>query len=148
MSQEFVQGQDVTLNVSRDGKLIAALSSITSFRFAAQTQTVLLQFLGQRSPKIEMNFNGYEFSFGLNHKDPSYFTFVDSAVAVAQHRTPGIEFSIGLTVRYPSGEKVRALLRDVGFDALPFDSTGRLEFATAEIGGKAASAKFLGAGAI
>ena len=79
MSNDHIQGQDVSVRVSQDGKLITSLKAITSFEFGPQTEAVLYQFLGSRTPKPEMTYNGVEFSLEILHRDPYADTlFVES----------------------------------------------------------------------
>lgn len=139
MSQEHIQGQDCEIRVSRDGKILAALTSIVSFELSPQTTKVKLDFLGTRAPKFEQAWDGVDFSFETRQKDSSLWTLLDSIAAVAQHRTPGIEFSIGVTIRYLQGEKVRILLRDIAWDPTTVSAAGRTEPVTGRFGGSAGS---------
>lgn len=146
---EHLQGQDAQVRVSRDGKLLACLRSVQSLEITLETQAQQLDHLGERAPRFEETFNGGSFRMSIRHTDSSYLTLMDSIQARAQHRTPGITFSIGCKLSYPNGSRVNVLIRDIAFDPINFNVAGRAEFVTSDLSGKFGElSKITGAGAL
>lgn len=148
MAAEHLQGQDVQLTIKKDGKVLTTLSAIQSFEISVAVAAQELAFLGERGPRIDMTYGGVSFSFELRHRDSGFHTFVDAVKSTAQHRTPGVRFSIQGSIAYPNGEMAKFLIQDVGFDGLPFSVGGQAEFVTSRISGKAQDMKVFGAAAI
>ena len=132
----FVQGQDVTVNVLKGGGILKCLSNVKSLRVHANVEAVLRNYLGQRAPKTDQTYNGCEFELEVDHEDPSYMTLVDAIVAVAQHRTPDVSFTFGFKIQYPTGQTVRAMMRDVAFDPLGIEFGSRTDPMTSRLSGK------------
>jgi hypothetical protein len=132
----FLQGQDVTIQVLKDGKQLACCTLVTNFRVSFNVESVFRDYLGERAPRTDMTYGGGEFDGELEHQDPSYLTFVQAVQSVAQHRTPGIVFSIGVKVKYPTGQTVRFLLRDVAFSGMQFGFGGRTDAVKSPLSGK------------
>lgn len=146
---EHLQGQDVTVRVTKDGKIIAALTAVQSFELTLGVQSQELSFLGERAPRIEETPAAGTFRMAIRHRDSSYLTLLQAIQARAQHRTPGIVFSISCKLAYPNGERPTVLIRDVGFDNPNLNAPGQAEFATSDLSGKFREiTKITGAGAL
>ena len=133
----WVRGEDEAIQVYKDGKQGACVNNVVSFSVSVDIEAILRDYLGDHAPKPDMIYKGVNFDGEIHHDDPSYLTLVDAVTAIAQHRTPGVTLSIGLKISYPSGQRVRFMIRDIAVDPMNLSFGGRTENLTSKFSGKA-----------
>lgn len=135
--QEHLLGQDTTINVYQDGKVIASLASINTFDLTINTEALAYRFLGESAPKYEMAYNGVEFTAEGNHRNSEFWTLMDSIVTAARHQTPNLFFFISFKVKYPNGQRARMTIGDVAWDPTTVNVAGQQTPVTWRLSGKA-----------
>ena len=121
------------MTIRKDGGIIASLKSIVSSELTVNVEAQELAFLGEHKPKVEMTWAGGSGNIEVRHKDPSFWTLLNSIQSVAQHRTPGVVFSLDGKFQYPNGTVVSVMIRDLGFDAINVSVPSQKDFATSRI---------------
>ncbi len=131
-----IKGQEVSVLITRDTVLEDTLTAIKDFEIDTQLEVKSQGYLGEKTNRKDMIYNGGKFSFTLHLHKQDYFNFWKSAVAKAKRETPDVIFNITAVMSFPNGDTPTVLLPDVVFGPMPLKAGSRGDYVDVKIEGE------------
>jgi hypothetical protein len=132
-----IKGQEVTVNVVKDGDLQNSLTDVLSFNMEVLLETKAQGFLGETSNRHDDIYNGVKFDLELQLHSGDWFDFQSSIVDRARRKTPDLQFNISVTLVYPNGEERTVSIADAKFGAQPLNISTRGDYVKVKLEGMA-----------
>ncbi len=132
-----IKGQEVTVNIVKDGELQSSLVDVIDFNFEVQMEIKTQGYLGETSNRHDDIFNGVKFDIELHLHNGDWFDFQESIVDRARRKTPDTEFNIVATLVFPNGDQRTISIPDVKFNAQPLSTSSRGDFVKVKLEGMA-----------
>lgn len=128
MSSTRIRGEDTAVFITDNGVLLDTLTDITDCEVTFEFEIKEENFLGQTAPQFDEIFKGASVKIGYQFSDAAPFALMQSVLARAQRRTPGVKINVQTSLNFPSGIRKRILLPDCSSGPMPFNNSGRAEF--------------------
>ncbi len=131
-----LKGQEVSCLIVRDSVLEDTLTAIKDFEIDTQLEVKSQGYLGEKTNRKDMIYNGGKFSFTLHLHKQDYFNFWKAVVAKAKRETPDVIFNITAVLSFPNGDTPTVLLPDVVFGPMPLKAPARGDYVDVKVEGE------------
>ena len=131
-------GQETALSLidSTTGDALLADMAMENVKITFPFELTKMEFLGELGPDYREFGDGAEVTFKFMHTDAAQtVTACNAMIAKAQGKSND-EFALGTTFTSPDRGAFRVVLRDLHFEGVPLDMSGRTEFLESEITAK------------
>lgn len=128
-----VKGQEVSVLITRATELEDTLTDVTDFECEPKLEIKEQGYLGEKTNRHDMIFNGGKGSFTLHLHTDAWFAFLQSIIDKAQRITPDVVFNITAVLEFPNGDTPSVLLSDVHFGATPMDVKSRGDYVSVKL---------------
>lgn len=123
-----LKGQEVSIRVTDNSRLVASLDSISSFNDNMDLETKSDGFLGETVNRFDEVLNGYGGDFEMQTTSANWILWQQRIRDRATRRNPGIRFNVIRTDLYANGTSLVITYGDVKWGAQPTTIGGRGEF--------------------
>lgn len=144
MSQR-IKGQEVEVLVVVNGVPQENTTDVRNFEFEFMTEILKEGYLGETTDRYDSIFRGIRGKFEFHFENNQIFQIIQSIVAKARRRLPGTRINIKATLQFPNGQRVRVIIPNVEFGALPINFGGRAEYGSLNTEFNASEAQVIGA---
>jgi hypothetical protein len=138
-----VRGQEVSVQVVQNGKIVAELNDVKSFDVEFQMDVMTEGYLGEFTDRRDDMFKGISGKIEFHIENNAPFDFINAVVQRSQSRVKGTQFNVQSTVNLPNGQVKRLLVNDIFFSSIPVNVSGRSDYVTYSLPYEAAEGKFL-----
>lgn len=122
MAGEVLLGQEVSVILTEDGQPVDQLTEVTKFSFSAILKILSQGYLGEKTKRYTMVFEGVKGEMDLHIHSEQWFLYMFDIKLKAQRVTPGRIFSaVGLFV-FPSGGTANITIPDISFGEIGNDA--------------------------
>lgn len=128
MGTQRLKGQDVTVLVVANSIVMSTLNCIKDFEGEASYEIVTAGYLGEKTNRKDMIFNGGKFNYSLDTYTQDWITFVQVIDALAKRTAPNNVINITGVFEYPNGDTPSMLWSNCSFGAIPFKAGARNQF--------------------
>jgi len=138
-----VRGQEVSVQVVQNGKIVAELTDVKSFDVEFQMDVMKEGYLGEFTDRRDDMFKGISGKIEFHIENTAPFDFINAIVQRSQSRVKGTQFNVQSTINLPNGQVKRLLVNDIFFSNVPVNVSGRSDYVTYSLPYEAAEGKFL-----
>jgi hypothetical protein len=138
-----VRGQEVSVQVVQNGKIVAELTDVKSFDVEFQMDVMKEGYLGEFTDRRDDMFKGISGKIEFHIENNAPFDFINAIVQRGQSRVKGTQFNVQSTINLPNGQVKRLLVNDIFFSNVPVNVSGRSDYVTYSLPYEAAEGKFL-----
>lgn len=138
-----VRGQEVSVQVVQNGKIVAELTDVKSFDVEFQMDVMKEGYLGEFTDRRDDMFKGISGKIEFHIENNAPFDFINAIVQRSQSRVKGTQFNVQSTINLPNGQVKRLLVNDIFFSNVPVNVGGRSDYVTYSLPYEAAEGKFL-----
>ena len=138
-----VRGQEVSVQVVQNGKIVAELTDVKSFDVEFQMDVMKEGYLGEFTDRRDDMFKGISGKIEFHIENNAPFDFINAIVQRSQSRVKGTQFNVQSTINLPNGQVKRLLVNDIFFRNVPVNVSGRSDYVTYSLPYEAAEGKFL-----
>lgn len=125
---ERVKGQEVSLLIVANGNIADTLTEVGNFNGELSFEVISKGYLGEKTNRKDMIYNGAKFDFELNTYTQDVWTLVAAIKALAQRTAPTNQINISGVFQYPNGDTPTMLWSNCQFGAVPVSTPGRNEY--------------------
>lgn len=125
MATERLKGQDVTIIVVQNSVVQDTLNCVKNFNGELSFEVLTAKYLGEKTNRTDMIFNGAKFDFELDTYTQDWISFVQAAQAKAKRTAPNNVFNITGVFQYPNGDTPAMLFADASFGPMPINTADR-----------------------
>jgi hypothetical protein len=138
-----VRGQEVSVQVVQNGKIVAELTDVKSFAVEFQLDVMTEGYLGEFTDRRDDMFKGVSGKIEFHVENNAPFDFINAIVQRSQSRVKGTQFNVQSTINLPNGQVKRLLVNDIFFSSIPVNVGSRSDYVTYSLPYEAAEGKFL-----
>lgn len=138
-----VRGQEVSVQVVQNGKIVAELTDVKSFDVEFQLDVMKEGYLGEFTDRRDDMFKGISGKIEFHIENNAPFDFINAVVQRSQSRVKGTQFNVQSTINLPNGQVKRLLVNDIFFSSIPVNVSGRSDYVVYSLPYEAAEGKFL-----
>lgn len=138
-----LRGQEVSVQVVKDGALLADITDVKSFEVEFQLEVMSEGYIGEFTDRRDDIFKGVTGKVEFHIENGAPFDLVNAIVQRAQRRVPGTQFNVQSTVRLANGQRKRLVINDLFFGAVPFNVSSRTDYVTYSLSFEAGEGKFI-----
>lgn len=138
-----VRGQEVSVQVVQNGKIVAELTDVKSFDVEFQMDVMKEGYLGEFTDRRDDMFKGISGKIEFHIENNAPFDFINAVVQRSQSRVKGTQFNVQSTINLPNGQVKRLLVNDIFFSNIPVNVSGRSDYVVYSLPYEAAEGKFL-----
>jgi hypothetical protein len=138
-----VRGQEVSVQVVQNGRIVAELTDVKSFDVEFQMDVMKEGYLGEFTDRRDDMFKGISGKIEFHIENNAPFDFINAIVQRSQSRVKGTQFNVQSTINLPNGQVKRLLVNDIFFSNVPVNVSGRSDYVTYSLPYEAAEGKFL-----
>ena len=138
-----VRGQEVSVQVVQNGKIVAELTDVKSFDVEFEMDVMKEGYLGEFTDRRDDMFKGISGKIEFHIENNAPFDFINVIVQRSQSRVKGTQFNVQSTINLPNGQVKRLLVNDIFFSNVPVNVSGRSDYVTYSLPYEAAEGKFL-----
>ena len=138
-----VRGQEVSVQVVQNGKIVAELTDVKSFDVEFQMDVMKEGYLGEFTDRRDDMFKGISGKIEFHIENNAPFDFINAIVQRSQSRVKGTQFNVQSTINLPNGQVKRLLVNDIFFSSIPVNVGSRSDYVTYSLPYEAAEGKFL-----
>ena len=138
-----VRGQEVSVQVVQNCKIVAELTDVKSFDVEFQMDVMKEGYLGEFTDRRDDMFKGISGKIEFHIENNAPFDFINAIVQRSQSRVKGTQFNVQSTINLPNGQVKRLLVNDIFFSNVPVNVSGRSDYVTYSLPYEAAEGKFL-----
>ena len=138
-----VRGQEVSVQVVQNGRIVAELTDVKSFDVEFQMDVMKEGYLGEFTDRRDDMFKGISGKIEFHIENNAPFDFINAIVQRSQSRVKGTQFNVQSTINLPNGQVKRLLVNDIFFSNVPVNVSGRSDYVTNSLPYEAADGKFL-----
>lgn len=138
-----VRGQEVSVQVVQNGKIVAELTDVKSFDVEFQLDVMKEGYLGEFTDRRDDMFKGISGKIEFHIENNAPFDFINAVVQRSQSRVKGTQFNVQSTINLPNGQVKRLLVNDIFFSNIPVNVSGRSDYVVYSLPYEAAEGKFL-----
>jgi hypothetical protein len=128
-----IKGQEVQVLVVENNQPLTTLADVRSFESEEMLEIIREGYLGETTDRRDMVYRGFSGRMELHLENSAYLQFRQRMVDKARRRTTGTRVNIKATLNFPGGNRVRLLLKDVSFGAMPLTVGNRTEYVTVSL---------------
>ncbi len=132
-----LKGQEVNITVMLDGVEQLSLRDVKNLTITPNFDRLTEGYLGETTDRYDELFKGVAVEFEVHTEDPGFVDFIAAVKNRATRRTPNTVINIFATLNFPSGQRVRIVLRDCFFADLPFNVGSRSDYGSVKLSGAA-----------
>jgi hypothetical protein len=136
MSSERIRGQEVNVIIVLNSVVQATLNCITDFEGEVSFEVISKGYLGEKTNRKDMIFNGAKFNYGLDTYTQDWIPFVQAAQALAKRTAPNNQINISGVFEYPNGDTPSMLLSACSFGPLPIKAGARNQYVNKKFQGE------------
>lgn len=133
MPGQRLRGQETSILIVRGGALEAELVDVRKFSFVSETEIKSTGFLGEKSNRKDMIFNGFKGDFELHVHSDDWLRFTIAVNDIAKRNTPDVQINITSVFSLPNGSTPTVLFPDVSFGPINNDVPDRGEYVTIKL---------------
>ena len=138
-----VRGQEVSVQVVQNGRIVAELTDVKSFDVEFQMDVMKEGYLGEFTDRRDDMFKGFSGKIEFHIENNAPFDFINAIGQRSQSRVKGTQFNVQSTINLPNGQVKRLLVNDIFFSNVPVNVSGRSDYVTYSLPYEAAEGKFL-----
>ncbi len=131
-TSQRLKGQEISVRVLTDGKLVKSIDSIASFNEEVDLEIKSDGFLGESVNRFDEILNGYGGDFEMQLTSSAFIDFQEAIIARATRRTPNTVFNVVRTDLYPSGDSAIFTYKNVFWGGQPTSIGARGEYVKAK----------------
>lgn len=132
-----IRGQEVTILITRDGNLEDTLVAIQNFTLESQFEVKSQGYLGEKTNRKDMIYNGCKFDFELHLTTEDWFTFQQALKDKAQRNTPNTTINITGILAFANGNTPQFQIPDAQFGPNPLTVPQRGDYVKVKLEGEA-----------
>jgi hypothetical protein len=133
---ERCKGQEVVINIAANGVLQDTLTEVEDFEGTLQFEVIAKGYLGERTNRKDMIYNGAKFSFSMDTFTQDIWFFVAAVKALAQRSAPGNYINVTGTFEYANGDTPSMLFGNCQFGEMPVTVAKRNEYVKHKFSGE------------
>lgn len=138
-----IKGQEVEIVLLVNGTPRDNLTTARSIEIRFKTEILQESYLGETSDRYDTIFRGVAGNIEFNFDNPEVFNIIRSVISKARRRTPGDQINIKAVLKFPNGQRVRIVIRDVEFGEMPVTFGSRADYGVFRIEYAATEAQIL-----
>jgi hypothetical protein len=138
-----LRGQEVSVQVVKDGALLADITDVKSFEVEFQLEIMSEGYVGEFTDRRDDIFKGISGKMELHIENGAPFDLINAIKDRAQRRTPGAQFNVQSTIRLANGQRKRLVINDLFFGAVPVTVASRTDYVTYSLTFEAGDGKFI-----
>ena len=139
MSDQRIKGQEVSLNVVRDGQVEDTITAIQDFEATDLLSVISKGYLGEPTDRKDMIYKGVKFSFKLHIFRQDYFALRQAIIDIAQRKTPDSQVTLTGVLFMANGDTPDFTIPNAQFGELPMKVPSRDEYVDITLQGEAPS---------
>lgn len=109
---------------------LSTVTDIKSFEFTAQLEIIKEGYLGETTDRRDSVYRGYSGKVEVNFENRDVIDLSRRIIDKARRRTPGARVNLKATLNFPDADKVRVILKDLEFGAIPMNFGSRTDYGT------------------
>jgi hypothetical protein len=130
MADQRIKGQEVELILIEDNVPLTSVNDVRSFEMTAQLEILKEGYLGETTDRRDNVYRGYAGRMELHFENRDIIDLCRRAVDKARRRTKGARINCKVTLVFPSGERVRIILKDLTLGEIPMTFGSRADYGT------------------
>jgi len=130
MASQRLKGQEVELIIVENDAPLTGIADVRSFEMAAQLEILREGYLGETTDRRDSLYRGYRGRMELHFENRDVLDLMRRLVDKARRRTAGTRINVKATFAFPSGERVRLLLKDIEVGEVPIGFGSRSDYGT------------------
>jgi hypothetical protein len=138
-----LRGQEVSVQVVRDGALLADINDVKSFEVEFQLEIMSEGYVGEFTDRRDDIFKGVSGKIELHIENGAPFDLINEIVLRAQRRVASAQFNVQATVSLANGQRRRLVINDLFFGAVPVTVASRTDYVTYSLTFEAGEGKFI-----
>ena len=143
MALQRIKGQEVEFRFIVAGKLVTTLTEVTSLELAMQFEILREGFLGETTDRRDDIFRGIRGRADLQLGSGAIFDLARQLLQRSTRREPGITINAKAAFNFPQAGRRIALMDNLFFGELPFNTGGRGEYVTSSLEFEAETIRFI-----
>lgn len=125
-----IKGQEVELMFVEDNVPRTDIADVRSFEMEAQLEILKEGYLGETTDRRDSVYRGYSGHVELHFEDRGIIDFARRLIDKARRRVAGARVNMKVTLVFPEGDRVRVVLKDLAFGAIPIGFGSRSDYGT------------------
>lgn len=126
-----IKGQEVELILVEDNVPLTGIADVRSFSMEAQLEILKEGYLGETTDRRDSVYRGFSGSMELHFENRDVIDLTRRLIDKARRRTAGSRINCKVTLVFPEGgERVRVLLKNLEFGAIPLGFGSRADYGT------------------
>lgn len=130
MADQRIKGQEVELILIEDNVPLTSVNDVRSFEMVAQLEILKEGYLGETTDRRDSVYRGYSGRMELHFENRDIIDLARRAIDKARRRTKGTRINCKVTLVFPSGERVRLVLKDLTLGEIPMAFGSRADYGT------------------
>jgi hypothetical protein len=130
MADSRIKGQEVELILVEQNVPLSTINDIRSFEMQAQLEILKEGYLGETTDRRDSVYRGFSGKMEVHFDNREIIDFTRRLIDRARRRTAGARVNCKVTLVFPGGERVRMVLKDLQFGAIPIGFGGRADYGT------------------
>lgn len=135
MPSQTLKGQEVQILFTRGGILEDTITDTTDFEWEPKLELKERGYLGEKSNRHDMIFNGAKFTGTIHLHTAAWFVYQTAIIQKAKRQTADVVFNISAVMSFPNGDTESVLLSDVSFGPQAHGIRSRGDYLTIKIEG-------------
>jgi hypothetical protein len=123
-----LRGEDTQLTMVAGGEVQDVMTDVRDAEIEGMLELLREQYLGQSTEQKDEIFKGTKGRFSAHVETAKFLEFQQSLYDRAQRRNPGFQVNLKTTLRFPTGERIRILVKDLFFGSSPMKISKRDEY--------------------
>lgn len=125
-----IKGQEVELIFVEDNTPLTGVADVRSFEMEAQLEILSEGYLGETTDRKDSVYKGFSGRTELHFENRDVIDLARRLIDKARRRTGGTRINMKVTLVFPEGERVRVLLKNLEFGAIPLGFGSRADYGT------------------
>ncbi len=130
MTAQRIKGQEISLLLVEDDVPLMEINDVRSFEMAAQLEIIKEGYLGEKTDRRDSIYRGFRGKMDVHFEGRQIIDFSRRIIDKAKRRVPGARINCKVTLAFPSGSRVRVLLKDLEFGEIPMGFGSRSDYGT------------------
>ena len=124
-----IKGQEVEMILVEDNTPLTGVADIRSFEMEAQLEIITEGYLGETTDRRDSVYRGFSGRVELHFENRDVIDLMRRLIDKARRRTAGTRINMKVTLVFPEGgDRVRVLLKNLEFGAIPLGFGSRSEY--------------------
>lgn len=139
-----IKGQNVVVQVMKDGALQARLDSFQSLSIEFELEQIEEGYLGEPANRYDSTFKGCKLSIEGHMSSRQALDFTNSVVERAKQRAGGpSRIDVIGSFAFPNGDFVNVVLIDVFFESIPIEAGGKDDYVKVSYEGRSSDYRYM-----